>query len=172
VTNRCAACWHPQRSDLEAALRRGASFRQVARTYQLALVTLHRHAHRHVPVIARARAEPQVPPGTRRCVDCGRLMPTAVTSGAAPVSISRMRSSGNFIREASKKGQMGGLRLPERSALLVPQTPVAAPGRSTPVPPAPARATRAAGRWRSWDPAGRARAKPGSPRSPRSTLSP
>jgi hypothetical protein len=73
VTNRCAACRHPQRSDLEAALRRGASFRKVARTYQLALVTLHRHAHRHVPEIARARTVQLTPPGTRRCVDCGEL---------------------------------------------------------------------------------------------------
>ena len=69
----CAACQHPQRPELEAALRRRESFRQVARTYRLSPTKLHRHAHRHVPEIARARAEPQAPPGSRRCVDCGRL---------------------------------------------------------------------------------------------------
>jgi hypothetical protein len=69
----CAACRHPQRAELEAALRRGDSFRQVAQTYQLALVTIHRHAHQHVPEIAKARAQRQVRQGTRRCVDCGEL---------------------------------------------------------------------------------------------------
>jgi hypothetical protein len=73
VTISCAPCRHPQRAELEAALRRGDSFRRVARTYRLALTTLHRHAHRYVPEIARARTEPQAPPGSRRCVDCGQL---------------------------------------------------------------------------------------------------
>ena len=66
-------CRHPQRTELETALRRGDSFRKGAHTYHLSLVTLHRHVHRHVPEIARVRAEPQIPPGTRCCVDCGRL---------------------------------------------------------------------------------------------------
>jgi hypothetical protein len=69
----CTICTHPERIAIEAALRRGDSFRQVAQAYGIPLVSLHRHAHRHVPEIARARAEPQAPPGSRRCVDCGEL---------------------------------------------------------------------------------------------------
>jgi hypothetical protein len=67
-----AACRHPERQALEAALRRGDSFRQVARTYALAPVTVHRHAHHHVPEIAKARAQQLPPPGARRCVECGK----------------------------------------------------------------------------------------------------
>lgn len=129
----CAACQHPQRAELEAALRRRESFRQVARTYRLSPTKLHRHAHRHVPEIARARAEPQAPPPVGASTAAGSI-PMAVNSGAAPASIGRVRPSGNFLREAGKREHQGGLTLRECSTVVVPRPPVTAPGRSTLVP--------------------------------------
>ena len=130
----CAACQHPQRAELEAALRRRESFRQVARTYRLSPTNSTATPTGMFPRSPERAPNPRLLQAPVGASTAASSILMAVNSGAAPASIGRVRPSGNFLREAGKREHQGGLTLRECSTVVVPRPPVTAPGRSTPVP--------------------------------------
>jgi len=49
VPRRCTVCAHPQREEIDRAIARGESYRNIAQRHSVSITAIHRHARSHLP---------------------------------------------------------------------------------------------------------------------------